>query len=119
MSKRRVCGLIAGTRRSGSSTDLSITVSGDFAFAHCYLHMTGTKKGPEGSVNFWMRETICFGRIRGSWRIVHEHTSVPFYMDGTLRPVFDLQPRTGQRSLKQDRQGGKSRDQGKQIDRKR
>jgi hypothetical protein len=42
--------------------------------------MTGTKKGPEGSVNF-------FERIRGSRRIVLEHISVPFYMDGTLRPA--------------------------------
>ncbi|HUD53610.1 MAG TPA: nuclear transport factor 2 family protein [Terracidiphilus sp.] len=72
--------------------DLTVTVSGDFAFAHCLLHMSGTKKGPEGSVHFWMRETMCFERIRGSWRIVHEHTSVPFYMDGSLRPAFDLQP---------------------------
>ena len=23
---------------------------------------------------------------------VHEHTSVPFYMDGSLRPAFDLEP---------------------------
>ena len=25
-------------------------------------------------------------------KIVHEHTSVPFYMDGTQRPAFDLKP---------------------------
>jgi ketosteroid isomerase-like protein len=72
--------------------DLAITVSGDFAFAHCFLHMSGTKKGPEGSVRFWMRETMCFECIGGDWRIVHEHTSVPFYMDASLRPAFDLQP---------------------------
>jgi hypothetical protein len=24
--------------------------------------------------------------------VVHAHTSVPFYMDGSLRPAFDLQP---------------------------
>ncbi|HEX4286937.1 MAG TPA: nuclear transport factor 2 family protein [Terracidiphilus sp.] len=72
--------------------DLKITVSGDFAFAHCFLEMNGTKKGPEGAVRFWMRATMAFERIRGSWRIVHEHTSVPFYMDGTLRPAFDLHP---------------------------
>jgi ketosteroid isomerase-like protein len=72
--------------------DLKITVSGDFAFAHCFLQMTGTKKGPEGAVRFWMRETLCFEHIREGWRIVHEHTSVPFYMDGSLRPAFDLQP---------------------------
>jgi ketosteroid isomerase-like protein len=58
--------------------DLAVTVSGDFAFAHCFLHMSGTKKGAEGAVRFWMRETMCFERIRGTWRIVHEHTSVPF-----------------------------------------
>ena len=74
------------------SRDLKVTVSGDLAFCHGYLRMTGTKKGAEGSVSFWMRETLCFERIGGEWKIVHEHTSVPFYMDGTLRPAFDLQP---------------------------
>jgi len=24
--------------------------------------------------------------------VVHEHTSVPFYMDASLRPAFDLKP---------------------------
>jgi ketosteroid isomerase-like protein len=54
--------------------------------------LSGTKKGPEGTISFWMRETLCFERIGGAWRIVHEHTSVPFYMDATLRPAFDLEP---------------------------
>jgi ketosteroid isomerase-like protein len=74
------------------SRDFKVTVSGDVAFCHGYLRMTGTKKGAEGSVSFWMRETLCFERIGGEWKIVHEHTSVPFYMDGTLQPAFDLQP---------------------------
>ncbi|HEX4285065.1 MAG TPA: nuclear transport factor 2 family protein [Terracidiphilus sp.] len=74
--------------------DLEITVSGDFAFAHCFLEMAGTKKGPEGKVRFWMRETLAFERVRGSWRIVHEHSSVPFYMDDSLRPAFDLLPQS-------------------------
>jgi len=72
--------------------DLKVTVSGDLAFCHGFLRLTGTKKGPEGSVSFWMRETLCLERIGGEWKIVHEHASVPFYMDGTLRPAFDLQP---------------------------
>jgi ketosteroid isomerase-like protein len=72
--------------------DMKITVSGDFAFAHGYLELNGTKKGSEGAVRFWMRETLCFERIRGAWRIIHEHTSVPFYMDRSLRPAFDLEP---------------------------
>jgi ketosteroid isomerase-like protein len=72
--------------------DFKVTVSGDFAFVHGFLHMTGTKKGAEGAVSFWMRETLCLERQGNEWRIVHEHTSVPFYMDGSLRPAFDLQP---------------------------
>jgi ketosteroid isomerase-like protein len=74
------------------SQDLKVTVSGDLAFCHGYLRMTGTKKGAEGQVSFWMRETLCLERQGSEWKIVHEHTSVPFYMDGTLRPAFDLRP---------------------------
>jgi pimeloyl-ACP methyl ester carboxylesterase/ketosteroid isomerase-like protein len=72
--------------------DMQVKVSGDMAICHGYLQMSGTKKGPEGSVRFWMRETLCLERRRDGWKIVHEHTSVPFYMDATLRPAFDLQP---------------------------
>jgi len=71
---------------------LKVRVSGDFAFAHCFLELKGTKKGPEGHIHFWMRETMAFERIDGVWLIVQEHASVPFYMDGTSRPAFDLQP---------------------------
>jgi ketosteroid isomerase-like protein len=74
------------------SQDFKVTVSGDVAFCHGFLRLSGTKKGPEGTISFWMRETLCFERIGGAWRIVHEHTSVPFYMDATLRPAFDLEP---------------------------
>ena len=74
------------------SRDLSVTVSGDFAFVHGFLRLSGTKKGAEGAVRFWMRETLCMERQGSCWRIVHEHTSAPFYMDGTFRPAFDLEP---------------------------
>jgi ketosteroid isomerase-like protein len=72
--------------------DLNVTVSGDFAFVHGFLHLSGTKKGADYPVSFWMRETVCLERQGSGWRIVHEHTSVPFYMDGSLRPAFDLEP---------------------------
>ena len=72
--------------------DFKVTVAGDMAVCHGFMRMTGTKKGPEGRVDFWMRETLCLNRQEGVWKIVHEHTSVPFYMDGSLRPAFDLQP---------------------------
>ena len=72
--------------------DFNVTVSGDFAFCHGYMRMRGTKKGADHGVDFWMRETLCLERRQSEWKIVHEHTSVPFYMDATLRPAFDLQP---------------------------
>jgi ketosteroid isomerase-like protein len=74
------------------SRDFNLTVSGDFAFGHGFLRLSGTKKGAEGKVDFWMRSTVCFKRQGSGWRIIHEHASVPFYMAGSLRPAFDLQP---------------------------
>jgi ketosteroid isomerase-like protein len=72
--------------------DFKITVSGDHAFGFAYLRMSGTPKAAGRLVSFWMRWTVCLERTNGAWRIVHEHTSVPFYMDGSLWPAFDLQP---------------------------
>jgi ketosteroid isomerase-like protein len=72
--------------------NFELTIDGDHAFGHGYLRLSGQKKGADHPISFWMRATMCFERINGTWRIVHEHTSVPFYMDGSLRPAFDLQP---------------------------
>jgi ketosteroid isomerase-like protein len=72
--------------------DLTVTISGDLALVHGFLRMTGTKKGAQNQVDFWMRETLGFERHEGAWRITHEHTSVPFYMDGPPLGAFDLQP---------------------------
>jgi len=74
------------------SRDLEITVSGDFAFCHGFYRLGGTPKAAGRPISFWMRATVCLHRDGSAWRIVHEHTSVPFYMDGSLRPAFDLQP---------------------------
>jgi ketosteroid isomerase-like protein len=72
--------------------DFKVTIAGEHAFAYGYMRMQGRKKGADQEVNFWMRETLCLEREDGGWRIVHEHTSVPFYMDATTRPAFDLEP---------------------------
>ena len=74
------------------SRDLNITVSGDFAFCHGFYRLGGTPKSAGRPISFWMRATVCLLRTEGAWRIVHEHTSVPFYMDGSLRPALDLKP---------------------------
>jgi ketosteroid isomerase-like protein len=74
------------------SRDLSITVSGDFAFCYGFQRLSGTPQAAGRPIGFWMRATMCLRRDGGGWRIVHDHTSVPFYMDGSLRPAFDLEP---------------------------
>jgi|ERR1051326_58875 PhnB protein len=74
------------------SRDFEGTVSGDFAFCHGFYRLSGTPKAAGRPISFWMRATVCLQREGGAWRIVHEHESVPFYMDGSLRPAFDLQP---------------------------
>ena len=74
------------------SRDFSITVRGDLAFCHGFYRLSGTIKAGSQPVSFWMRATVCLLREAGAWRITHEHTSVPFYMDGSLRPAFDLNP---------------------------
>jgi ketosteroid isomerase-like protein len=72
--------------------DFNVTIAGDTAFAYGYMRMQGRKKGADHEVNFWMRETLCLERRGDGWTIVHEHTSVPFYMDAATRPAFDLEP---------------------------
>ena len=73
-----------------SSRDLVISIDGDLAVAHGLYHVSATT-GAGHSAAWWMRATICLRRD-GNWRIVHEHTSVPFHMDGSFRAAIDLQP---------------------------
>ena len=43
-------------------------------------------------VDLWFRETLGFRKIDGKWTITHEHSSVPFYMDGSFKAAIDLKP---------------------------
>lgn len=72
--------------------DFVISISGDLALTYGFFHLAGTKKGASQPVSFWMRTTFRLHKISNEWKIVSEHTSVPFYMDGSLRPAFDLKP---------------------------
>jgi ketosteroid isomerase-like protein len=71
--------------------DLQIVVSGDAAFSHGLSRMTGTKTDGE-KVDLWFRETLGFRKVGGAWKIAHEHSSVPFYMDGSFGAAIDLKP---------------------------
>jgi len=71
--------------------DLSIAASDDVAFCHSFNRITGTRTDDE-KTDVWVRATVCCRKIDGKWKIVHEHQSVPFYMDGSYRAAIDLIP---------------------------
>jgi ketosteroid isomerase-like protein/uncharacterized protein YndB with AHSA1/START domain len=76
--------------------DLSISAGADIAFSHSLNHMTGTTTDGE-QTDLWFRETVCLRKTSGTWKIVHEHNSVPLYMDGTGKAATDLKPPTADR----------------------
>jgi PhnB protein len=68
-----------------------VASEGSLALCHGFLLISGTKiDGQETEV--WTRLTLELRRTGGAWRIMHEHVSVPFYMDGSLRAAVDLRP---------------------------
>jgi ketosteroid isomerase-like protein len=70
--------------------DVNLIVGGDMAFASALNRMRGRQSG-EGQ-DLWYRTTMCLRKTDGRWRIVHDHSSVPFYMDGSYRAAVDLKP---------------------------
>jgi PhnB protein len=77
------------------SRDVEIAVSGNVAFSNSFERMTGTKTNGD-KADLWYRQTLCFRKIGGAWKVTNEHTSVPFYMDGSFRAAGDLKPSSPQ-----------------------
>jgi ketosteroid isomerase-like protein len=73
-----------------TATQVEITASGDVAFATSIDSMTATPKGGDSPFTMWYRVTLGLRRLNGEWLIVHEHASVPFYMDGSFKAAIDL-----------------------------
>ena len=71
--------------------DVSITTNGDIAYCHGFIRISGTKVDGEHN-DVWARQTTCLKKIDGAWKITHDHTSVPFYMDGSYKAAVDLKP---------------------------
>jgi len=71
--------------------DLQVTVDGDLALCTSLNSMGAPPDSPQ-PFTLWYRSTLGLRRTDHQWRIVHEHTSTPFYMDGSLRAATDLQP---------------------------
>lgn len=70
--------------------DLSITVGEGVAFCHCLYHINGTRTDG-GTVDMWVRATLCLCRVGGTWQIMHEHQSVPFDPESG-KAALDLKP---------------------------
>ena len=68
--------------------DVDLMVDGNLAFVSALNRMRGRQGGEDQDM--WYRTTMCLRRISGRWRIVHDHASVPFYMDGSFRAAVDL-----------------------------
>lgn len=70
--------------------DLKITASDDVAFSHCLNWCGGT--GEDGKEeNSWLRATVCWRKINGKWKVVHEHYSAPFDMESG-KALLNLKP---------------------------
>jgi uncharacterized protein (TIGR02246 family) len=70
--------------------DIDLTIEGDVAFASALNRMRGRQSGEDRDLGY--RRTMCLRKTNGRCRIVHDHSSVPFYIDGSYRAAVDLQP---------------------------
>ncbi|MGH7910461.1 MAG: YybH family protein [Candidatus Dormibacteraceae bacterium] len=71
--------------------DLTITSSGDVAFAHGLARLSGTLRNGQRGGGFWVRFTGCLRKIDGSWLIAHDHASVPVDLE-TGRGQVNFEP---------------------------
>jgi uncharacterized protein (TIGR02246 family) len=70
--------------------DVKLDVEGNLAFVSAFNRMRGRIGGE--NQDMWYRTTTCLRKTSGRWQIVCDHSSVPFYMDGSYRAAVDLEP---------------------------
>lgn len=68
--------------------DLAVTVEGGLAYGTSLNRMADGN----GVFELWFRATYVLRKVDGGWLIAHEHTSTPFYMDGSFAAALDLKP---------------------------
>lgn len=61
--------------------DLSVTVGGDVAFAHCFIKCGGVLTNGKTFEDL-VRATFCLRKISGSWKVAHQHNSKPIQPSG-------------------------------------
>jgi ketosteroid isomerase-like protein len=60
---------------SSSEPTPGIHCSGDLAFSTGFTRFAATVGGD--AIDLWTRETLCYRKYEGNWRIFHDHVSVP------------------------------------------
>jgi uncharacterized protein (TIGR02246 family) len=55
--------------------DLSIAAGRDVAFCYRLTQIHGTRANGE-ETDTWVRATVCYRKIDGTWMVTHEHVSV-------------------------------------------
>ena len=78
----------AEATKSYEIKELEVSAGEDLAFCRALNCMTGPN--PEGKVeDTWVRVTVCYRKLGGAWKIVHEHVSAPLEME-TQKGVFQF-----------------------------
>lgn len=70
--------------------DLRIAAGDEVGFSYGLTRFSGSKVGG-GSIDMWVRATVCYRKVHGRWMIAHEHTSVPFDVE-TGKASLALKP---------------------------
>lgn len=70
--------------------NVEITARKGLAFVSAFCRMRGRQAGEDQDL--WYRSVLCLEENNDEWRIVCDHSSVPFYMDGSYRAAVDLEP---------------------------
>lgn len=70
--------------------NVEVNVSEQLAVVTALNRMRGQQGGEWQDL--WFRTTLCLEKRETGWLIVHDHTSVPFHMDGSYRAAVDLAP---------------------------
>ena len=72
--------------------DEELSVAGDVAFGRTSPSPRHDTVGRR--VDMWFRETLGYRKEAGTWKIVHQHSSVPLDMK-TMKGMLDLKPPAG------------------------
>ena len=70
--------------------ELDVRSDGTLGFCSFVYNVTGTLQSGD-EVDMWVRATLCCQKIDDTWRIVHDHESVPFD-PATGQAVIGLAP---------------------------